>query len=154
MPDYAEWVSTVALLLSGGGLAWQVARARRDQPIISVDGQWSVTRSEHESWGEGSWRLPVHVTNAGGQAVTVVAVYWEVEVRAGPLRVTNTEMGTALPTRLESLSADAWEALIPVRGTLWSGLAARPAADVVLGKGVVTVYGPPATLRVPDAEPG
>lgn len=154
MPNYAEWVSTLALLLSAGSLAWHVARARREQPIISVDGQWSVTREGHQSWVQGVWSLPVHVTNAGGRAVTVVAVYWELVGTAGPFRVTSTDMGSALPTRLEALSAEAWEARVAIQGTKWAGLTARPAADVVLGKGVVAVYGAPATLGVPDMEPG
>jgi hypothetical protein len=86
--------------------------------------------------------------------VTVVDVYWELVGDRGPFRVQSTDVGSALPTRLEALSADAWEARAPIQGTMWAGLTARPAADVVLGKGVVAVYGPPAILRVPDMEPG
>jgi hypothetical protein len=94
VPNYAEWVSTLALLLGAGSLAWQVAKARREQPIISVDGQWSVTRVGHQNWDEGAWSLPVHVTNAGGRAVTVVAVYWELVGPEGSFRAASTDMGS------------------------------------------------------------
>ncbi len=154
MPNYAEWVSTLALALGAGNLTWQVARARREQPVISVDGQWAVSKRGDQNWGDGDWCLPVHVTNAGGQAVSVVDVYWELQVPAGPVRVRSADMGPPVPTRLEALSAASWEARAGVRGTRWNGLSARPAADVVLGKGLVTVYGAIATLRVPDEDPG
>ncbi|KRF04079.1 hypothetical protein ASG88_21805 [Nocardioides sp. Soil777] len=153
MPNYADWVSTLALLLSGGSLGWQVVSARREQPVISVDGQWAISREgTHDGWDY--WTLPIHVTNAGGRAVTVVDVYWELDGPRGPFSVKSADMGTALPTRLEPLSADAWEARAPFDGTTWAGMTARPAADVVLGKGVVTVYGPPCTLAMPPGFQG
>lgn len=154
MPNYAEWVSTLALLLGSGSLLWQVMRARREQPIISVDGQWAVAIEGHQNWDAGAWLMPVHVTNAGGRAVTVVDVYWELVGPAGPFTVKSADMGPALPTRLEALSADSWAIRIPIQGTKWAGLTARPAADVVLGKGVVAVHGAPATLGVPELRTG
>jgi hypothetical protein len=151
VPDYAEWVSTLAPAVGAGNLSWQVVRARREQPIITVNGQWSVAKMSDEDWAEGYWSLPVDVTNAGGRAATVLAVFWEV----GGMRVTSSrDAGPALPLRLEPLSAEAWEVKIPVRGTLWSGRTARPGADVVLGRGVVTVHGPSYVLGVPDSETG
>lgn len=153
MPSYAEFVSTAALLMSGGNLAWQVRKARSEQPIISVDGQWAVARHKHEvDWTEPYWCFPVHVTNSGGKALTVVKVYWELSNPSGPFQIWSSDAsGTSLPTRLDALSAEEWEAQMPVAGTLWAGLTARPAADVVLGKGIGTVYGAPVTLSVPDA---
>ncbi|WP_157550539.1 hypothetical protein [Nocardioides jensenii] len=60
-------------------------------------------------------------------------------------------MGTALPMRLESLSADQWEVRVWTEGAMWGGASARPAATVVLGrKGVVDVFGAYSTLQSPD----
>lgn len=151
VPNYSEWVASLALILSAVSLVWQILRSRRDQPAITVDGQWAVERRKLDGlWEEPHWTFPVSVTNAGGRAVTVMKVGWEVCTQAGEMLVRSAHMGLELPTRLEALSAETWEARMPVRGTNWEGLSARPVAYVVLGKGVVAVHGSYEVLSIPD----
>jgi hypothetical protein len=155
VPNHSEWVASLALALSVVSLGWQVVRARRHRPIITVDGQCGVERRKLDGlWEEPHWTLPVKVTNAGGRAVTVTKVGWELFNRdSRRTLVHSAKIGVDLPTRLEAHSQQSWEARMPVRGADWAGRLARPVAYVVLGKRPVAVHGSSTVLSVPDMEP-
>lgn len=142
MPSYAEWVSTSALALSALNFTWHVSRARRDRPAVSVDGRPALRwQRESDAGSDGAWLLDISVTNAGGRAVTVKEVYWELNGPAGTISVSSEELSTSFPLRLESLSTETISCWVPLQAA-WIGRSARPAADVVMGKGIVTVRGP------------
>ena len=91
-------MSTAAFGLAAVSLGWQIARARRDQPRVALDGAWSLAPGS-DVYGDptsepGTWVFEVNMSNVGGRAVTVTEVYWELETPSGGVqRITSPGKG-------------------------------------------------------------
>lgn len=158
MPNYAESVSTISLLVSLGTLGWTMSRAVRDQPRIMVRGDWlfasqgfPMTRSN------SAWELTVQATNDGDKPVTLTYVGWLLMLPMGDVLVscrpshiggrpgeeaemtfppTEPEEDWAFPRRLEAHDTRTWTIRIPMDAARWEGVAAVPIARFAKRRGL------------------
>lgn len=142
MPTYAEWVSTAAFGLAAVSLAWQIARARRDQPRAALDGAWSLAPGR-DDYGDptsepGAWVFDVNMSNVGDRALTVTEVHWELEIPSGGVqKITSRVRGGPIPRRLDAHDHETWQIGQDLDGTSWHGRRARPAATIIRRHGLI-----------------
>lgn len=123
-------LSSLAFVMSVVSLGWQVARARANRPRLHVEGSVGCTVME-DDYSKATWSFDITVANLGSEAITVDDARWIIYSTDGGIRVKETGAGPTFPLRLEGKDSRTWTYEIPVRGTRWHGLVAKPSADFV-----------------------
>lgn len=123
-------LSILAFAMSVISLWWQIARAQADRPTLHVEGVAACTVMD-EDYSRAAWSFTITIANTGSEAITVDDASWAVQTTGGWLRVKSSATSPDFPIRLQGTDSRTWTYELPIRGTRWDGLIARPLADFV-----------------------
>lgn len=146
-------LSSIAIVISIINFIWNVVRARRKRPEVTVtgDARFAVDGAKP---ADPYWSLSVNVANTGGRAASVLGASWLINgIHYGT--------GDEFPMRLEPHDSKQWNVQMPVGGTKLEGMTCRPAVRVVQRptyferrQGISTeryIFGPPGRIVSPPA---